>query len=462
MKARYIILILTILSINIQPQKSQLINSFREDINGWIYIHLEGTPDEIGYQHGYLLADEINDLIETLSYYLQYSTNRDWKFFRSAAERFFWPKLDAEYQREIKAIAEGVSAKGYHIDSIDVTACNGWIELAWYYLPVLLEKEMKGSGENKAPGYCSAFIATGSYTEDGKIVMAHNNWSEYIIGERWRIIADVVPQKGFHFIMDCLPGFIHSGDDFAINNAGLMYTETTITQFIGFDSTKTPEFNRARKSIQYGKTIDDFIQIMTTDNNGAYANDWLVGNNNTNEIARVELGLKNYRVWRTFDGVYIGSNFGSDEKLLAEETTFNPNDSTNSPNSRKARWEQLINQNKGKINFILAKLFEGDHINAYSGEAGNDRCVICGHNDQDSLGTKEFSWAPFFPAGAVQGKVTSGELAKQMKFWARIGHPCGEDFLVEPFLKSHPEFAWQSKYLKDMKAGKWTLFESKQ
>ena len=33
---------------------------FREDrVQGWIYVHVAGTPYERGYQHGWLLADEI-------------------------------------------------------------------------------------------------------------------------------------------------------------------------------------------------------------------------------------------------------------------------------------------------------------------------------------------------------------------------------------------------------------------
>lgn len=56
--------------------------------------------------------------------------------------------------------------------------------------------------------------------------------------------------------------------------------------------------------------------------------------------------------------------------------------------------------------------------------------------------------------------MTTAALAKDMKFWARMGHPCGEDFLAAPFLAKHPEYKWQEKYLKDMKGHPWTLFEA--
>jgi len=50
----------------------------------------------------------------------------------------------------------------------------------------------------------------------------------------------------------------------------------------------------------------------------------------------------------------------------------------------------------------------------------------------------------YHPGGAVQGKA--------MSFYAHRGHPW-QDFLVEPFLKAHPEFIWQAPLLRDMKSG---------
>jgi hypothetical protein len=437
----------------------RLKNSYREEKNGWIFVHLEGTPNQIGFQHGYLLAPEIDDCLKMFAYYFEKgSTQKDWKFFREAAERIFWPKLEKEYQEEIQGIAEGLAARGYKYDNIDITALNANIELASYYVPWLANEMKQDSMNNRAPGKCSAFIATGSYAQDGKIVIAHNNWSDYVIGERWNVIADIVPTNGYRILMDCMPGLIHSGDDFAISSAGILYTETTITQFKGFDENGTPEFMRARKAAQYASSIDDYIKIMTTDNNGAYANDWLVGDIKTNEVARLELGLKNHRVWRTFDGMYVGSNFPCDPKLTAEETTFDPNDMTVSANSRMCRWAQLSFQKKGKINAELAMEMEGDHFDPIKNRVAMDGGVLCGHIDKDPRGAPEWSAPPFYPTGAVQGKVTTSALAKEMKIWARMGHPCGEDFLATPFFEKHPEFKWQEKFLHDMKGNPWTLF----
>ncbi len=42
-----------------QPDAShdpRLRKAYRFQQGGWMYVHLEGSPSEIGFQHGYLLA----------------------------------------------------------------------------------------------------------------------------------------------------------------------------------------------------------------------------------------------------------------------------------------------------------------------------------------------------------------------------------------------------------------------
>jgi len=446
-----------------QQKNPRLGNASREDKNGWIYVHLEGSPKDIGFQNGYLLSAEIDDLIKAMKLVLPRESGKDWAFYKAFVKKAFWDKVDPEYQEEITGITEGLKAKGRQYDVYDIVVLNGNIELSQYYVPSLAEKAHPGSAaaNNKAPGNCSAFIATGSYTKDGQIAIGHNNWTDYVYGQRWNVIADIIPQQGNRIFMDMMPGFIHSGDDFVITGGGLLITETTITQFKGFDEKGIPEFVRARKAAQYANSIDDFIQIMTTGDNGGYANDWLVGDTKNNEVARVELGLKNHPVWRTKDGMYTGSNWAADPKLIKEETTFDPADSTNSPNSRRRRWEQLGAEHKGKLDAEVGKMIEGDSYNQLTGAKEASRCVIAGRVDTDPKGCPEWGWGPYFPGGTVQGKVTTAALAKELKFWAHMGNPSGEDFLAAPFFVAHPEYEWLSKYLHDMKAYPWTLFEAK-
>ncbi|HEY4148001.1 MAG TPA: C45 family autoproteolytic acyltransferase/hydrolase [Chitinophagaceae bacterium] len=461
---RLLFMLLPFILAACQSPKPQdpLAKASREDKNGWVYVHLEGTPSEIGYQHGYLLAPEIDTTLRMFQYFIpRDTTHKDWAFFRRCARNFLWDKLDREYKDEINGIVAGLHARQKNYDSLDITALNAYEELAFYYVPALMEKVKPGSGDNRAPGNCSAFIATGSYTTDGKIVMGHNNWTAYIVGQHWNVVADIVPKQGNHIMMDCMPGFIHSGDDFVITGNGMLITETTITQFKGFDTAGIPEFQRARKAAQYGNSIDDVVRIFTTGNNGGYANDWLIGDTKSNEVAKLELGLKNYRVWRSKDTAIIGSNFPSDPTLIAQETTFKITDASTSPNARKRRMEKLVMDLRGRLNDSVGRQIEADHYDALQNKNDNNRCVICGHIDEDAKGCAEWDEPAYYPMGAVQGKVTTAALAKDMKFWAHMGHPCGQDFIGADFYRKHPQYAWQSAFLVNMRAYPWTLFEAK-
>ena len=64
----------------------------------------------------------------------------------------------------------------------------------------------------------------------------------------------------------------------------------------------------------------------------------------------------------------------------------------------------------------------------------------------------------FYPGRTVQAKAVDGTLAAGLKFWASMGHPCGQTFVAKDFLKAHPEYAWQEKFLKDLPGQPWTLF----
>jgi len=430
---------------------------------GWVYVHLEGDPATIGFQHGYMLAKEIEDAFPAVQAGMVRSTHRDWAFFRQTAREMLWPKIDPEYQQELQGIAEGLNAHtGSQLDVYDIVALNSFEELPDYYVPWLNKREKLANAPNlKSPGNCSAFVATGSWTKDHQIVIAHNNWTSYMDGERWRIIFDIHPAHGYRILMDGFPGVIASDDDFGINSAGLMVTETTITQFEGWDSNGKPEFFRARKALQYAGSIDDYTRIMLDGNNGGYANDWLLGDRKTGEIAQLELGLKAYKLWRTKDGVFAGSNWARDPRVLKEDTPqFDPNNLETSPNARRVRWEQLLNENKGKIDVSLAQQMLADHADSFEKKTEADERTLCGHVDTTVRGVSLWDWQAFYPGGAVQGKAADSAMAKDMRLVARTGHPCGEDFLAKPFLAAHPEFAWQEPYLRDMKAGPWTEFHS--
>jgi hypothetical protein len=438
---------------------SRLQGSRRVERDGWIYVRLEGTPERIGFQHGYLLAEEFADLLRVMPPLFQHTTKRDWEFYRKAGENMLWEGVEPEYRLEIDGIVAGLNARGVKADRWDVLAVNAAEELPYYYVPWLDKREGKPPTTH-SPGNCSAFIATGRATKDGRIVMGHNTWTNYVVGSRWNIIFDINPEHGARILMDGLPGVIVSDDDFSVTSAGLLVTETTITQFEGWDPAGKPEFSRGRKAVQYARSIDDFVRIMREGNNGGYANDWLVGDNKTGEIALFELGLKEWSVRRTADGVYVGSNFPVDPRLIEAETTFDTRNRASSPNARRTRWEQLVSHHHGKIDLELGKAFELDTYDVIDNSDGANDRTLFGAVEVSVRGVPEWDWGPYFPGGSVQAKVTDGASADRMAFWAAFGHPVGPPFVADEFLKSRPQYEWMRGLLRDVKSHPWSEFRA--
>jgi hypothetical protein len=436
-------------------EKNWLEKGFRYEKNGWIYVHIEGQPYERGFQHGYLIADEIQEALRVSKFLVKWYTGEDFEFFVEASNKMFLLKIDEEFLKEIQGIADGVSKFGVKITYQELICYNGFFELVDYWWP-----EHKGNNPGKSDK-CSAFIATGKYTKDGGIVMAHNSWDIYAHGNFFNIILDIKPEKGHRILMQSAPGLIDSGTDFFVTDAGLIGTETTISGYSGFDSTKMPEFLRERKAMQYAQTIDEWVEIMQKDNNGAYANSWLLGNVNTGEIAKFEMGLKYSSLERTFDGYFAGFNFASDLKIRNQECT-NASDYSDIRKpmcTRRVRWKELITQHYGKIDTEIAKEMIADHYDIYLKKENPCSRTICGHYHLDPMDL----WPerlPFSPQGVVDGKVVDSEMAKKMNFWGRWGSSCGMAFDADEFLKKHPQFDWLEGYLHDRPTQPWVEFSS--
>ncbi|MGE5112471.1 MAG: C45 family autoproteolytic acyltransferase/hydrolase [Acidobacteriaceae bacterium] len=439
---------------------SELKGAYRlPEKNGWTFVHLQGTPHQIGFQNGYLLAPEIEDALAVVKLEATHENKKDWAFFRDAAQHMMWPRIEQEYREELQGIADGATAHGVKIDVWDVVGLNATTEWAYYVGQYNKDHGIKDTASLAVPEHCSAFVATGSYTKNGKPVIAHNNWSYYLDGERWTVIYDIVPAQGKRMLMDGLPGVIHSADDFVINSAGIAITETTISHFSGYDPSGIPEFVRARKAAQYSSSIDDFARIMKEGNNGGYANAWMVVDNNKNEIGRLELGLKNVTLERKSDGYFVGSNFPINEKLIREETDFDPADTGQSSVARHVRWEQLMAENKGRIDLAAAQRFLADHYDTYQKKEDPDERTLDGHIDLSPRGSG--GWVPAYGiAGAVQNKAADSSMIAKMTLAAAAGHACGKDFKAAEHVAAHPGFEWEKPLLRDMDARPWTTFSA--
>lgn len=437
-------------------QRDMLAKAWRFDRNGWKYLHLEGKPKERGFQHGYLMAAEIRENLRLLSARWQHQTAMEWVWYVKKAGEILTPRVDEENKAEIDGMVEGLHAAGVVASRDELVGLNGYAELMGYWWPTVKDTTRQRPAERSKES-CSSFIATGSMTSDGKIILGHNTMDSYN-NPACNLILDLLPDKGHRILMQSIAGFIHSETDFFITDAGLVGSETTIVDFFPFDPKGVPEFSRMRHATQYASSIDEWCEMMKKGNNGGYANAWLLGDINTNEIARLELGLKYIGFEKKKEGYFIGSNVAEDLKILRFETREDETNIKFSSIARRVRWKQLMKKYAGKIDIRRAKALEADHYDTYLKKMKPGGRSLCGHweIDPQPIG----STAPYSPEGTLDGKVVDAAMAKQMSFVARWGSACGRAFSGEKFLQLHPQYDWLTGMLHDRPTQPWTVFKA--
>ncbi len=435
-----------------------LARGYRFQRAGWIYLHVEGSPRARGLQHGFLMAPEVTDGLKKTRVSWEHMSALPWSWFVSHADTLLTAKVDAENLAELDGMVEGLALAGVQSSRAELVAYNAQTELFGYWWPQEYRK-LKEGAKVPVPESCSAFIATGSWTADGGVVLGHNTMQDYHLAPP-NVVLDLVPEQGQRILMQTTPGWIHSGTDFWVTSAGLVGAETTIGSFDGFDPEGLPEFSRMRRASQDAATIDDWCRIMKAGNNGGYANAWLLGDVNTGEIARLELGLKVVTLERTKDGVFTGSNIAENPKLLRFETSSNEVDIRASSVARRVRWKQLMAQHKGKLDLALACRFEAEHVDPFFGrERLGGRC-LCAHHELERDPAGPWPGVPYGPAGTLDGKVLDSKMAKAMSFSARWGAACGRPFDAAAFLARHPQFEWMKDILDSRPAQPWATFRA--
>jgi len=439
-----------------EPQQEQwLARGYRHDVNGWVFLHTEGAPFERGFQRGYLTAGEIDEFLRTLAYTQEFETGQKLDYFVRTSSRLFRGKIPAEYAAEMRGIAAGMQRAGKEATYEQILYMNGFIDILWYWWP--MERQRL---RDDHPG-CSAFIATGDATADGKIVMGHNSWCPYALGKSANIIMDIVPQQGHRILMQTWGPCIYSATDFFITDAGIIGTETTIGEFEGFHARRVPVFVRARKAMQYANTIDEWADILIRDNSGAYANSWLLGDIKTGEIACLELGLKYHSLEKKRSGHFTGSNVTGNMQILRLETAGSWDDIKDVCVSRRVRWSQLMKEHYGQIDASLARQMLADHYDTYLQKEQPSGRTICGHFELDDAGVPGMGGA-FRPSGAFDGKVVDSDMAKGWRLWAKWGGSCDVGFNAATFLQKHPQYDWLKGYLPNLPPKPWTVFPPEQ
>ena len=411
---------------------------------GWKIAHVYGSPYELGYAHGYLFSEELQKVKTVFPFVVSESLHVDMKTYFNRSVSLLKPSMMKdypEYMEELRGISAGCRSRGVNLSVDYLISWNGLLSMYNVF------------GKKNA-FRCSAFIATGGATENGEIVMGHNTHTDFITGKIQNIILYVTPKRGYPFVMQTSPGYIASGTDWFLCRSGIIGCETTISNLNYTPEFGSPYFCRIREAMQYGETLDDYVEIMKKKNAGDYACSWLLGNTVTNEIMLLEIGKKEVAIFRTTNGVYYGMNTAIDMELRGKETT--DHDLYNlerSSGARNIRLNYLLNDlYYGKLNLEIGKKILSDHYDVSISQKKMNQNGICKHSEMES---KHAVRSPKYPFGCTDGKVVNTQLAMKLQFIGRFGSCCGRVFDASKHIEENPMYLSWKPFLEDFPYTKW-------
>jgi Phospholipase B len=406
----------------------QLASAYRYPQAGWNVVHIEGEPYDRGMQHGRLLAPEIAAYIHAVaSFYEPKSSTIAWKQVRTLTDVMFLRGYSQEQLTEMKGIADGASAVGAQfdnrpIDLLDIVALNSTNELesldsSLAATPTGLEGLHLEIDRGHFPSanvpatkwqpkrqHCSAFAAVGPATKDGKIVFGHITMFDLYPANFYNVWLDIQPSQGHRFVMQTFPGGIHSGMDYAINDAGILMSETVLDA-TRFDLQGIPLAARIRQAIQYADGIEQMAAILSDNSNGLSTSEWILADLKRNEIALLTVGTHAHHLYRSSKNEWIAgaegfywSDNNNKEGLVRLETIPSAEarpyaGAAFAPSKRDTIWLQMYDRFKGQIDLNFAKLV--------------------------------LTKPELVSAIAVDAKYTNSDLGLQLKSWATFGPPVG-------------------------------------
>jgi uncharacterized protein CbrC (UPF0167 family) len=447
-----------------EEQRGWLERASRNDVNGWVHLKIEGAPFERGFQHGYLVAAEYADALRVYEVMTYQTMGFDYSFFVDKAVEFHKSKITPELTEEMEGIAAGLTAAGVPTTFDDIIGWNAYMEITGYWWPTVASQYVNDAPNGNRKSHCSAFIATGSATTDGRIVIGHQSFTEFWNGQFMNVILDITPTDGHRIVMQTSPGWIASMTDFWVTGGGMVVVETTMVGYEGYDTSKVPEYVRARNACQFATSIDEWVKLMDTEDNGGYANMWLIGDIKTGEIADYEQGLIYQDLKKKTDGWFFGDNAPNDPRIRnVESSDTGYNDVRQQTGARRVRWPQLLGQYDGRIDAEIGQIMLADTFDPYLGYINPSSRTICSHYDADPMyyvSDPNAVWnVPFYPAGSVDGKVTTAAAAEEMTMWGIFGRADGAPFDAEEFLRVHPQWNWGEDLLYSRPSQPWTLFD---
>ena len=221
---------------------------------------LEGTPEEMGHQHGRLLAKQIRHGL-TAGYTQKALYNRGYtrEYINAQSERME-KHFPPEYIAEMKGIVKGLKAA--RVDDIgyeDVRVAVTQAELLHH--PPNSPPELSSPAPSKElSNSCSNFAVWGKWTTDGRLLHGRNlDWPIDRSAQDGAVVLIERPKGGMPFMMAGWAGAI--GSVSGMNAQGItlgeMTSSSTQETFDGL-----PLMLMMRRVLDSAKTLDEAVAIL--------------------------------------------------------------------------------------------------------------------------------------------------------------------------------------------------------
>jgi len=188
---------------------------FLENVDGLLVLHLKGTPAEMGYAHGRLMADKVRTVYQALGAVLNREVNPNDQKAVAAVAR---PHIPQKYVDEIHAIAAGAN----DVPGDPVVDPNRLFELHCW-------DEIVREAER---GICGHFAVMGGATPNGHTIMGVQRDDEQAVRRGVQDGAVVIiyePADGHTFCSVAWAGF--AGVMTGMNSQGLAISEAAFPAF---------------------------------------------------------------------------------------------------------------------------------------------------------------------------------------------------------------------------------------
>jgi len=352
-------------------------------------IHLSGTPYEMGYQHGILMAGEIkNGVLPVFSDPIGHNPSFADKpailvklitiYLEMTVYRPIEKNTPPEYLAEIAGIADGTG-----LDYRDVFVANFLSDLSMAMVPgVITEKAVDLGLSTGNVAECSSFIATGTATLDGSLLFGRN--TDYSGQGRWGMYQTIFfyePENGLRYVKISTAGLLKCNA--AMNEAGLVVGG----HFMAYDGARPDGVSFTifeNEIMRKAHTIDEALKILEeTPRGGCFALMIADGREGRGVVAESSPEVLGVREMEN-DTIAL-TNYATTDELLPLDLMIRYNLVLRNLVGRYRSLQELLLEHHGSITPELAATFMSDHQDIIMDRERGTGITVCSDNNVTSV-----------------------------------------------------------------------------